>query len=166
MPWCPRCDETFPEGPACPRCNARLIQRETETDDTIDALRSVPAVRGMRVSRRHRRAMERMSGPRPHSMRMLAFSVIALVFVSGFLLGRYTGVTPSEPAIHELPAAAPLGMADVDGSAAYALWNREQIATIALHNLYSGEVAPLARFSAPPISADNVRTQLVSYGRS
>ena len=30
MPWCPRCDETFPQGPACPRCSARLIARERE----------------------------------------------------------------------------------------------------------------------------------------
>src|SRR2546428_10171875 len=102
MPWCPRCDETFPQGPACPRCNARLIQREGEADDGIGSLRGVPAVQGLRLPRRHRRAMERLSGPRPHSLRMLAFSIVALVFVSGFLLGRFAGIPPTEPTIRAL----------------------------------------------------------------
>ncbi len=166
MPWCPRCDESFPEGPACPRCNARLIQREEDTVEAVDALRSVPAVRSVHLSRRNRRAFERLSAPRAHSLRLLAFSIIALVFVSGFLLGRFAGIGPaSEPTIVALPPAPRLQLAYVDGSVAYALWTNEPLATIAQHDIYSGDVEPIARFS-PWASSGPVKTQLVSYGRS
>src|SRR5581483_358346 len=165
MPWCPRCDETFPEGPACPRCNARLIQREGDVE--VDSLRAVPAIRSVHVSRRSRRALERLSGPRPHSLRLLAFSIVALVFVSGFLLGRFAGIGPaSEPAtVRTLPPAHRLQLEYVDGSVAYALWSSEPLATIAQHDVYSGDVEAMARFS-PWASSGAVRTQLVSLQRS
>jgi len=166
MPWCPRCDETFPEGPACPRCNARLIQREGDGLEAFDALREVPAVRSVHVSRRNRRALERLSGPRTHPVRMLAFSIVALVFVSGFLLGRFAGIGPaSEPTVHALAPAERLQFEYIDGSVAYVLWTNEPLATIAQHDIYSGDVEPLARFS-PWASSGPVKTQLVSYGRS
>ncbi len=165
MPWCPRCDETFPEGPVCPRCSARLVQREDEVTGEIETLRSVPAVRSLRVSRRHRRALERMSGPRAQPMRMLALSIVALVFVSGFLLGRFAGIGPAGPTVHALAPTRALQIEGVDGSAAYALWSSDSLATIAQHDLYSGDVEPLARFSPPPLSG-RLRTQVVSFGRS
>lgn len=166
MPWCPRCDETFPEGPACPRCNARLIQREGDAVEAVDALRSVPAIRGVHLSRRTRRALERLSGPRPHSLRLLAFSIVALVFVSGFLLGRFAGIGPnSEPTVRAFPAAERVQFEYIDGSVAYVLWTNEPLATIAQHDIYSGDVEPIARFS-PWASSGPVKTQLVSYQRS
>jgi hypothetical protein len=168
MPWCPRCDETFPEGPACPRCNARLIQRDPDGVDTIDELRSVPAVRGVHVSRRHRRALERLSAPRTRSLRLLAFSIVALVFVSGFLLGRFAGIGPvGEPTVHGLAPADPVKLANVTGSVAYSLWTDtdEPLATIAQHDVRLGDVEPLARLS-PWAVAGPIKTTLVSYGRS
>src|ERR687895_2821125 len=103
MPWCPRCDETFPQGPACPRCSARLVARERESPE--DPLTSVPGLRSIRVSRRDRRALERLSGPRAPSSRALALALVLLVFASGYLLGRVGSIGTSQPTVRALPLA-------------------------------------------------------------
>src|SRR5207302_3551927 len=60
--------------------------------------------------------------------------------------------------------AVPLSTLDVDGSAAYLLWSPgERLATIATHDLYSGEVEPRARFSPPSVEPDD-RTQVATLG--
>ncbi|MEX2394369.1 MAG: hypothetical protein WD826_07810 [Actinomycetota bacterium] len=167
MPWCPRCDETFPEGPACPRCSARLVARERETPE--ETLETVPGLRSVKVSRRYLRAFERLSGPRPSGSRALALALVLLVFSSGFLLGRLGSVVPSQPVVGALPSVKPIPLeGQIEGSLAYLYSAREDLATIAQHDLFSGTVEPRARLSLPPSIApgDRVRTRVVSLGRS
>ena len=162
MPWCPRCDETFPQGPACPRCSARLVAREREAPD--DPLTVVPGLRSIKVSRRDRRALERLSGPRAPSSRALALALVLLVFASGYLLGRVGSVGTSGPTIRALPLAQPLPeVLGIQGSAAYLVASRE---TIASHHLTSGEVTPLARFSPPLEPGEHFATKIVAFRRS
>jgi hypothetical protein len=167
MPWCPRCDETFPEGPACPRCSARLVARDHQTHE--DTLQTVPGLKSIKVSRRYMRAFERMSGPRASSSRALALALVMLVFASGFLLGRVGSLTPTTPTVRALPAAKPIPFDDpegVQGSISYITMSRDPLATIAMHDVFSGDVTPRARFS-PPVGADEyVRTAVASFGRS
>jgi hypothetical protein len=97
---------------------------------------------------------------------LLAFSIVALVFVAGFLLGRFAGIGPAgEPTVHGLAPADPLNLTNVSGSVAYSLWSDtdESLTTIAQHDIVRGDVEPLARFSA---WAAPINTHLVSYGRS
>ncbi len=164
MPWCPRCDETFPQGPACPRCSARLVAREREVPD--DPLTAVPGLRSIRVSRRDRRALERLSGPRAPSSRALALALILLVFASGYLLGRVASIAPSQPTVRALPLAEPISYEAVEGSVAYVVSSREPLNTIAVHHLSSGDVSPRARFSSPFEATEHFVTKVVSYGRS
>ncbi len=164
MPWCPRCDETFPEGPACPRCNARLIQRESE--NLADTIESVPALRGLTVSRRYRRALHKLSGPKGPSPRVLIAALAMLVFAVGFLLGRLASVTPNPgPTVRALPVVDPLALEGIEGSAIYALWSRDALATVASQNLASGDVEPKLRLSAP-IAAGDVSTEVVALHRN
>lgn len=167
MPWCPRCDENFPQGPACPRCSARLVAREVETYE--DTLHTVPGLKSIKVSRRYMRALERLSGPRASSSRALALALVMLVFASGFLLGRVGGLGPNASTVGALAPAKPVPLENVDGSIAlkgsiaYVTSSREPITTIAMHHIYSGEVTPKARFSPP---GEYVTTRVVSFGRS
>lgn len=163
MPWCPRCDETFPEGPACPRCSARLISRERDTPE--DTLHAVPALRALKVSRRYRRALDRLSGPKVPSSRALVFALILLVFASGFMLGRVGSLGAGQPTVRGLPLAEPLPFDKVKGAVSYVASTRDPF-TIAVHDLFSGNVTPQARFS-PPVDPNNRSfTRVVSYGRS
>ncbi len=164
MPWCPRCDETFPEGPACPRCSARLVARERETYE--DTLESVPGLRAIKVSRRYLRALERLSAPKASSSRALALALVLLVFATGFLLGRIGSVPTSQPTVHALPLAEPIPFEDVKGAVSYVLQSRDPLMTIAMHDLYSGDVVPRARFSPAIGTADDVTTRAVAFGRS
>lgn len=165
MPWCPRCDETFPEGPACPRCSARLVARERETHE--DTLESVPGLRQVKVSRRYLRALERLSAPtRAPSSRALALALVLLVFATGFLLGRIGSVQTAQPTVHALPLAEAIPFDDVKGSVSYLLTSRDPLMTIAVHDLYSGDVVPRARFSPGVDTADDATTRAVSFGRS
>lgn len=164
MPWCPRCDETFPEGPACPRCSARLIARERDTHE--DTLESVPGLRAIKVSRRYLRAFERLSAPKASSSRALALALVLLVFATGFLLGRMGSVPASTPTVQALPLAEPIPFEDVKGAVSYVLRSRDPLMTIAIHDLYSGDVVPRARFSPAVDTADDARTRAVSFGRS
>ena len=165
MPWCPRCDETFPEGPACPRCSARLVARERETHE--DTLESVPGLRQVKVSRRYLRALERLSAtPRASSSRALALALVLLVFATGFLLGRIGTVPTATPTVHALPLAEPIPYEDVKGAVSYVLQSRDPLMTIAMHDLYSGDVVPRARFSPAVDTADDAITHAVSFGRS
>jgi hypothetical protein len=165
VPWCPRCDETFPEGPACPRCSARLVARERETHE--DTLESVPGLRQVKVSRRYLKALERLSAtPRASSSRALAVALVLLVFATGFLLGRIGSVQTSAPTVHALPLVEPIPFEDVKGAVSYVLQSRDPLMTIAMHDLYSGDVVPRARFSPAVETADDVLTRAVSFGRS
>jgi hypothetical protein len=166
MPWCPRCDETFPEGPACPRCSARLVARERETPE--DTLSAVPGLQAIKVSRRYLRAFERLSAPKASSSRALALALVLLVFATGFLLGRVGSVPVSQPTVQALPPAKPLIYDDVKGSVAYLLGTNDPLMTIAIQTLDNGTVVPRARFSpVGDIAIDEeVTTRVVSFGRS
>lgn len=166
MPWCPRCDETFPQGPACPRCNARLVAREHDQEE--DALQSVPGLRSVKVSRRYLRALERLNAPRQSSARLLALALVLLVFASGYLIGRVGSVTPSQPTVRALPAAEPLPLDNVKGSVSYLHSSRDSLATIAQQDLFSGDVIPRARISLPPVveAGDSILARVVTFGRS
>jgi hypothetical protein len=164
MPWCPRCDETFPEGPACPRCNTRLVARERETHE--DTLTTVPGLRAIKVSRRYLRALERLSAPKASSSRALTLALVLLVFATGFLLGRVGSVPAAQPTVRALPLAEPILYEDVKGAVAYLLATRDPLMTIAMHDLYSGDVTPRARFSPAVETADDMDTRVVSFGRS
>lgn len=164
MPWCPRCDEVFPEGPACPRCSARLIDRGP--GPVHSELQALPELPTIKVSRRDRRALERLSGPRAPSSRALVCAIAALVFAVGFLLGRLGSLEMSQPAVRALPAVHGLALDDVEGSASYLLWTDEQLATIASHELFSGDVAPRLRMTPPFDPVNATRTQVAALGSS
>ncbi len=165
MPWCPRCDETFPEGPACPRCGVRLIAREGESPE--DTLHAVPGLRSIKVSRRYLKALERLNAPpRQSSARPLALALVLLVFASGFLLGRVGDVGIPTPTVQSLPSSDELVFEDIKGSVSYLISSRDRVSTIALHDLFSGTVTPRARFSPPFQPGDHVATRMVTFGRS
>jgi hypothetical protein len=164
MPWCPRCDEVFPEGPACPRCSARLIDGgRGSAHEELQAVQQLPQIR---VSRRDRRALERLSGPRAPSSRALVCAVAALVFAVGFLLGRLGSLEMSQPSVRALPGVHGLALDDVEGSASYLLWTDDQLATIAAHDLFSGDVVPRLRMTPPFDPADITRTEVAALGSS
>lgn len=160
MPWCPRCDEVFPEGPACPRCSTRLVDRDRGA--LSDELLALPELATIKVSRRDRRALERLSGPKAPSTRVLALAVAALVFAVGFLFGRLGSIETDVPSVRALPAAEALTPFDVDGSAVYLLWTNDPLATVAVQDLYSGDVVPRARLSPPIDSLADARTHVVA----
>ena len=68
-----------------------------------------------------------------------------------------------------LPAAKPIPFDDpegVSGSISYITTSRDPLATIAMHDVFSGDVTPRAQFS-PPVGADeSVTTAVASFGRS
>jgi hypothetical protein len=165
VPWCPRCDETFPQGPACPRCSARLVAREHQPVD--DPLHAVPGLRSIKVSRRYLRALERLNGPRASGSRALALALVLLVFASGFLLGRVGSLSPAGPTVSSLPAADPLVVEEVnDDVISYVTTARDPLVSIVEHDVYDGQVLPLAEFS-PPIDRDErVTISVVALGRS
>jgi hypothetical protein len=162
MPWCPRCDEIFPGGSTCPRCRARLEAPDVASGG--HGLQPVEDLPQLKVPRRYRRAFDRLSEPKGPSQRALIAAGTALVFAVGFLFGRLLSQPPSPPTVHALPPAVPLSTLDVDGSAAYLVWSPgEHLATIATHDLYSGEVSPRARLS-PPSADPGERTQVAALG--
>jgi hypothetical protein len=121
------------------------------------------------VSRRYLRALERLNAPRPSGSRALALALVLLVFASGFLLGRLGSVVPAGPVVRALPSVKPIPLEDeIEGSLAYLYASREDLATIAQHDLFSGTVEPRARLSLPPsiTPGDRVTTRAVSLGRS
>lgn len=126
-------------------------------------LEAVPELPLIKVSRRDRRALERMSGPKPPSSRVLALAVAALVFAVGFLVGRLGSIDADGPSVRALPAAEGLTISDVEGSAVYMLWTNEPLATVALQDLYSGDVVPRARLSPPFEPSDDAATSVAAY---
>jgi hypothetical protein len=96
-------------------------------------------------------------------------ALVLLVFASGFLLGRLGSVAPSQPTVSALPVAKPIPIPrEVLGSLAYLYSSREQLATIAQHDLFSGQVTPRARLSLPPAieAGDELTTRVTALGRS
>jgi hypothetical protein len=94
---------------------------------------------------------------------------VLLVFASGFLLGRVGSVVPTQPVVRALPGAKPIPLEDeIRGSLAYLYSSREQLATLAEHDLFSGVLEPRARVSLPPgiEPGPDVSTKLASFGRS
>lgn len=164
MPWCPRCDEVFPEGPACPRCSTRLVDRERGA--ISDELLALPELATIKVSRRDRRALERLSGPKAPSTRVLALAVAALVFAVGFLVGRLGSIESDVPSVRALPAVEALTPFDVDGSAVYLLWTNDPLITVAVQDLYSGDVVPRARLSPPVESSSDAHTTVAALDGS
>lgn len=164
MPWCPRCDEVFPDGIACPRCRSRLLPQD---GGTAHALQPVEGLPQLKVPRRYRRAFERLGEPKAPSQRLLVVATASLVFALGFLLGRIGSSGVSQPVVQALPPAEGMASLGVEGRASYLLWAQggERLATLASHDLYSGEVTPLARFS-PPVRGLDERTQVVSLDGS
>jgi hypothetical protein len=132
-----------------------------------EELQAVPELPRIKVSRRDRRALERLSGPKAPSSRVLFAAVAALVFAVGFLLGRLGSVEQEGgPSVRALPAAHALTPFDVEGSAVYLLWSDEPLATIAVHNLFSGDVLPRARLSPPFENLEDAETQVAALGGS
>jgi hypothetical protein len=66
-----------------------------------------------------------------------------------------------------LPVAQALPYDDVKGAVSYLLSSRDPLMTVTLHDLYSGDVSPRARFS-PAVDSieEDVTTRAVSFGRS
>jgi len=164
VPWCPRCDEVFPDGTACPRCSTRLVDRDRGS--IPEELQGIPDFPTIKVSRRDRRALERLSGPKAPSSRVLALAIAALVFAVGFLAGRIGSLEPAGPSVRALPPAEGLGPFDVEGSAVYLLWTNEPLATMAVHDVYSGDVVPRARLSPPFAATGDTRTQVTAHAGS
>src|SRR5262245_15437911 len=95
MPWCPQCDEVFPEGPECPRCHATLLDVEEPSAPV-----PVPgALSQLRVPRRIRRGFERLGGPAVPSRGMVAVAALLVALAAVFALGRVTAVTGDGPAV-------------------------------------------------------------------
>jgi hypothetical protein len=131
-----------------------------------DTIESVPALRALKVSRRYRRALQRLSGPKGPSPRVLALAVLMLVFAVGFLLGRLASVNPpAGPTVRALPNVEPLALDGVEGSAVYTLWSKDALATVAAQDLANGDVVPRLRLSAP-LSLGEVETKMVTLGRN
>ena len=131
-----------------------------------DDLQAEPDFPMIKVSRRDRRALERLSGPKAPSSRVLALAIGTLVFAIGFLVGRIGSLEQVGPSVRALPPAQGLAPYDVEGSAAYLFWTNEQLATIALHDVYSGDVVPRARLSPPIEITEDARTRLVAHSGS
>lgn len=95
MPWCPHCDEVFPEGPACPRCRAALVEVQggSHPDDAQLAISLPP----LKVPRRMRRAM-RTQYPTP-PRHLIGFSMALVLLAGGFVLGRMSGVQTDSPGL-------------------------------------------------------------------
>ena len=131
-----------------------------------DELLALPELATIKVSRRDRRALERLSGPKAPSPRALALALAALVFAVGFLVGRLGSIQPDVPSVRALPTVEALTPFDVDGSAVYVLWANDPVATIAVQDLYSGDVVPRARLSPPIDSPADAHTKVVALDGS
>lgn len=162
MPWCPRCDEIFPEGTACPRCRARLVP--AEAGRAHHGLQPVEGLPQLKVPRRYRRAFDRLSAPKAPPQRLLVIAVASLVFAVGFLFGRLGSQPASGPTVG-LPSVDPLSRFDVDGSATYMIWSPgEHAATIVSHQLATGGLSARTGASAP--AEDVKHTKVSALGSS
>lgn len=164
MPWCPRCDEVFPSGIACPRCRARLLP-SSESGRAVHSLQPVEGLPTLKVPRRYRRAFDRLSTPKPPPQRVLLVAGASLLFAVGFLFGRVGDAPTSDPAVRALPKVDSLATIDVEGWAAYLLWNARGDITVAAHDLYAGDLTPRTTFGSPHSERDD-RTQMNVLGRN
>ena len=166
MPWCPSCDEVFPEGPHCPRCRSPLV-------DDPDAARriDVPAAAQLpqlKVPRRLRRAFggRSVEGAPPRSM--LALALACLLFAAGFLLGRMGSLVPEGPVVVGL-SAPPLGLS-TDGAVTYVMRfsGLGDDPGLVRHDLETGDIERLARFTLPFGTGATARARplIVTSGQS
>lgn len=104
MSWCPQCDETFPEGPSCPRCRTPLIDNGPGRGG--EELQGQIALPQLKVPRRIRRAFGRPMHPPAPSRQLMAFVVSLVLIAGGFALGRMSALPADSPVIRSGPAPA------------------------------------------------------------
>lgn len=165
MPWCPRCDEVFPEGPTCPRCRSSLVDVGVEAPSGSGPPGgSLPQVE---VPRRLRRAFDRM-GRRPTPPRhLIAFAMACLLFAGGFLVGRMSSLAPEGPALREL-SSGPVDL-PLDGVVSYVapVPGPTLEPVLVRHDLPSGRIDHAGRFSLPGGTAPaSVTSRVVNHGQN
>lgn len=160
MPWCPQCDETFPEGPDCPRCTTPLVERATgQPTAEMQQGGSLPRIK---VPRRYRRAFERLGRSEPAPKPLITIALAFILFSLGFLLGRMDSISTVSPAIRPLGAVEPFADLGVDGSATYAVLAPAGDPTAALvrQTLSTGELAIRGRADLPVTPSRALRTRI------
>lgn len=165
MPWCPRCDEVFPEGPTCPRCRAQLLDVGAEaTSGPVPSSGSLPQVE---VPRRLRRAFERMDREPTPPRHLLALALACLLFAGGFLVGRMGSLASDGPVLREL-SSAPVDL-PLEGVVSYVarVPGPAVEPAVVRHDLPTGRVDHAGRFTLPggTIPA-SVGSRLVTYGQN
>lgn len=164
MPWCPECDEIFPEGPACPRCRTMLL----DASGTLRSVEGQGELPKLKVSRGLQRAFERQARSRsePGPPRgVLLFAIALLLFAGGFLTGRMGSLSPDSPAIRTLETEAfPF---EVDGSVGYVRWAPDAVRepVVVRHDVASGGVETVARLDGSPFDPQ-ARTRLETLDAS
>lgn len=157
MPWCPRCDEVFPEGPACPRCRAALVEVSgvTQAED-----RQTVVLPALRLPRRYRRAFGTRPPPPPRHLLAVALSLVLVA--GGFTLGRMSAVPPDGPVMRAPPI---VGLrAPADGTVTFLrqgpFANDYALVRTALQ---TGAAEVAARFTSPfAVSTAGSHSRLVS----
>lgn len=165
MPWCPRCDEVFPEGPTCPRCRSSLVDVGVEAPSgPVPSDANLPQVE---VPRRLRRAFDRMGRQPTPPRHLVAFALACLLFAGGFLVGRMSSLAPQGPALREL-SSSPVDL-PLSGVVSYVGRVPGPAVEPALvrHDLPSGRIEHAGRFSLPggTIPA-SVTSGVVNHGQN
>lgn len=165
MPWCPECDEVFPEGPACPRCRTPLVDVGDEGGGEPSAAgKNLPQVE---VPRRLRRAMQRMGREPAPPRHLLLFALACILFAGGFVAGRMGSLVPDQPVVGGL-SSAPVDL-PLDGAVSYVarVPGPPQEPAIVRHDLTSGGITHDGRFSLPAgVVPSSVDSSVDAYGES
>jgi hypothetical protein len=166
MPWCPHCDEVFPEGPDCPRCSTPLVERAAAP--SAAELQFGGGLPKIKVPRRYRRAFDRLSGSEPAPKPLVAVALAFILFSLGFLLGRMDSLSSVGPTIRPLGGAPPLRDVPVEGGVAYAVLapGGDPTAALVRHGLSSGELDPRSRVELPISPSRAMRTRLTEMDGS
>lgn len=160
MPWCPTCDETFPEGPDCPRCTTPLVERAAQP--AVPELQLGGNLPKIKVPRRYRRAFDRLSGAEPTPKPLIAVALAFILFSLGFLLGRMDTVSSIGPTVRPLLAAEPFRGLPVEGAVQYVVAgvSGDPAASVVRHAVASGELEQRSRFELPMTPSRAVRTRV------
>jgi hypothetical protein len=151
MPWCPRCDEVFPEGPDCPRCRSALVE-SAEGSPPATAPAGIPAIK---IPRRLRRAFA-TTRPAPPPRQLIALSMALVLVAGGFVLGRMSAVPPDSPVVRSAPTGL---IAPADGSIAFLRPGFLPADYVLIRgSLRTGSIQPPSRFSSPFVSGIQVAT--------